>query len=81
MDYDESIEALLSLPEGPQLAFAREKTRLDDLAETLVSFANAQGGTLVLGVAGRARHERREYAIWQRPAICCWRRHWLALRR
>ncbi|MEI6776065.1 MAG: ATP-binding protein [Chloroflexales bacterium] len=55
MDYDESIEALLALPEGPQLAFAREKTRLDDLAETLVSFANAQGGTLVLGAAGRAK--------------------------
>ncbi len=55
MDHDESIEALLALPEGPQLAFAREKTRLDDLAETLVSFANAQGGTLVLGASGRAK--------------------------
>ncbi|MEI8308012.1 MAG: ATP-binding protein [Chloroflexales bacterium] len=55
MDHNESIEALLATPEGSQLAFAREKTRLDDLAETLVAFANAQGGTLVLGATGRAR--------------------------
>ncbi|NNJ10255.1 transcriptional regulator [Chloroflexales bacterium ZM16-3] len=51
----EEIAALLALPEGEKLAFAREKSRLDDIAETLVSFANAQGGELLLGVSGRAR--------------------------
>lgn len=54
MEHDE-IAALLAQPEGPRLAFAREKARLDELAETLVAFANAHGGDLLLGVAGRAR--------------------------
>jgi ATP-dependent DNA helicase RecG len=49
------LEALLADGEGPRLAFARERSRLDDLAETLVAFANGQGGALVLGVQGRAR--------------------------
>ncbi len=51
----EEIAALLASPEGPRLAFAREKARLDDIAETLVAFANAQGGELLLGASGRAR--------------------------
>ncbi|NTV64337.1 MAG: DeoR family transcriptional regulator [Oscillochloris sp.] len=51
----EELAALLAAPEGPCLAFAREKARLDDLAETLVAFANAHGGDLILGTAGRAR--------------------------
>lgn len=52
---DREILALLEQPEGPQLAFLRGKARLEEVAETLVAFANAQGGTLLLGVAGRAR--------------------------
>ncbi len=51
----EQLETLLAGGEGARLAFARERVRLDDVAETLVAFANGQGGTLVLGVAGRAR--------------------------
>lgn len=52
---DREILALLEQPEGPQLAFLRGKARLEEVAETLVAFANAQGGTLLLGVSGRAR--------------------------
>ncbi len=51
----EDLGPLLAGGEGPQVAFARERARLDELAETLVAFANGHGGTLVLGVAGRAR--------------------------
>ncbi|HMQ33405.1 MAG TPA: ATP-binding protein [Chloroflexaceae bacterium] len=51
----EELGDLLARGEGPQLAFARERARRDDLAETLVAFANGHGGTLVLGVNGRAR--------------------------
>jgi ATP-dependent DNA helicase RecG len=49
-----SIEALLTQPEGAQLAFVRGAFKPDDLAETLAAFANAQGGTLLIGV-GRGR--------------------------
>lgn len=48
-------EPVLQQPEGPRLAFVRERFKLDDLAETLVALANAQGGTIVVGVSGRAR--------------------------
>lgn len=51
----EDLVALLEAGEGPGLAFARERARPDELAETLAAFANGHGGTLVLGVAGRAR--------------------------
>lgn len=49
------LEHLLSAGEGPGVAFARERTRPDELAETLAAFANGRGGTLLLGVSGRAR--------------------------
>jgi ATP-dependent DNA helicase RecG len=52
---DAQLEGLLAEGEGPRLAYARERARLDEIAETLVAFANGQGGTLLLGVAGRAR--------------------------
>jgi ATP-dependent DNA helicase RecG len=52
---DLQLDTLLAAGEGPRLAFARERARLDELAETLVAFANGSGGTLVLGVSGRAR--------------------------
>ncbi len=51
----ESLETLLNQAEGPTLAFMHERCKLDDLAETLVAMANAQGGTILLGVSGRAR--------------------------
>lgn len=55
----EPIADLLAQSEGPRLAFLRERFKPDDLAEALVALANAQGGTVVLGVGGRA-HARIE---------------------
>jgi ATP-dependent DNA helicase RecG len=52
---DQPLAELLAQPEGPQLAFVRGKFRPDDLAETLAALANAQGGTVVVGVSGRGR--------------------------
>lgn len=52
---DASLTGLLEQPEGPRLAFIRGKFRSDELAETLAALANAQGGTVVLGVAGRGK--------------------------
>lgn len=49
------IDRMLAQPEGQQLAFVRGKFRPDDLAQTLVAMANAQGGTVVVGAAGRGR--------------------------
>lgn len=49
------LAELLDQPEGARLAFVRAKFRTDELAETLAALANAQGGDVVLGVAGRAR--------------------------
>jgi ATP-dependent DNA helicase RecG len=54
MDLQE-LETLLAGGEGPRVAFARERARLEELAETLAAFANGPGGTLLLGVSGRAR--------------------------
>lgn len=54
-----SWEALLQQPAGQHLAFLRERFKPNDLAETLVAFANAQGGTIIIGVGGRA-HARVE---------------------
>jgi ATP-dependent DNA helicase RecG len=51
----ETVAELLTQPEGPGLAFFRERGKLSDLAETLVAMANAQGGTIIIGVGGRAR--------------------------
>jgi ATP-dependent DNA helicase RecG len=49
------LSHLLAQPEGAQLAFARAAFKPDDLAETLAALANAQGGEVVVGVAGKAR--------------------------
>ncbi len=51
----EELERLLAAGEGPRVAFARERARPEELAETLAAFANGRGGTLLLGVSGRAR--------------------------
>jgi ATP-dependent DNA helicase RecG len=50
-----AIADLLAQPEGQQLAFVRGKFRPEELAETLAALANAQGGTIVVGVGGRGR--------------------------
>jgi predicted HTH transcriptional regulator len=42
------LEHLLMQSAGPTLAFASERARLRELAETLVAFANTQGGTLLV---------------------------------
>lgn len=52
---DETIASLLAQPEGPRLAFFRERFKVDELAETLVAFANASGGTALVGVSGRVK--------------------------
>jgi ATP-dependent DNA helicase RecG len=52
---DQPLAELLAQPEGSQFAFVRGKFRPDDLAETLAALANAQGGTVVVGVGGRGR--------------------------
>src|SRR5262245_4020966 len=52
---DQPLAELLAQPEGSQLAFVRGKFRPDDLAETLAALANAQGGTVIVGVGGRGR--------------------------
>lgn len=51
----DELERLIAGGEGPQVGFARERARPDELAETLAAFANGRGGTLVLGVSGRTR--------------------------
>ncbi|MEN9936698.1 MAG: hypothetical protein RLZZ387_3277 [Chloroflexota bacterium] len=53
-DTDRAAE-LLAQAEGRGLAFVRAAFRPDDLAETLAALANAQGGTVLVGVAGKAR--------------------------
>ncbi|HEY1015093.1 MAG TPA: ATP-binding protein [Herpetosiphonaceae bacterium] len=49
------VEDLLAQGESATVAFFRERFRPDDLAETLVAFANGAGGTAIVGVSGRAR--------------------------
>jgi ATP-dependent DNA helicase RecG len=50
-----SLSELLTQPEGKHLAFGRGKCKPDELAQTLVALANAQGGTVVIGVSGRGK--------------------------
>src|SRR5262245_55470912 len=45
------VDALLGQPEGPHLAFVRAKFKPDELAQTLVALANAQGGSVIIGAA------------------------------
>ncbi len=52
---EQTVAELLAQGEGQHLAFVRGKFRPDDLAQTLVALANAQGGTVVVGVGGRGR--------------------------
>lgn len=49
------LNALLAEGESARAAFVRERVRPEELAETLAAFANARGGSVVLGAGGRAR--------------------------
>ncbi len=54
------VVALLAQPESEQVAWLRERSKPDEIAETLVAFANAHGGTLLIGVAGGRSRPRIE---------------------
>ena len=47
-----TVRVLLETGQNTELAFAPEKTATLALAETLAAFANANGGTILLGVTG-----------------------------
>ncbi|HYF62964.1 MAG TPA: ATP-binding protein, partial [Herpetosiphonaceae bacterium] len=49
------LDELLESGESTGLACFRERFRPDELAETLVAFANGSGGSILIGVAGRVR--------------------------
>lgn len=49
------LDQLLESGESSNIACFREKFRPEDLAETLVGFANGTGGTAIIGVSGRVR--------------------------
>ncbi len=49
------LAELLAQTEGQRLAFVRRAFRPDELTETLAALANAQGGTVVIGVSGRGK--------------------------
>lgn len=53
--HNPELDTLIAEGEGERVAFVRERTRPDELAETLAAFANRSGGTVVIGVGGRAR--------------------------
>jgi ATP-dependent DNA helicase RecG len=57
----DQVAELLAQPEGAHLAFVRGDVRPDALAETLAAMANAQGGTVLVGGAGKGR--RAEGAV------------------
>ena len=44
------LDELLEGGEGAGLACFRERFRPDELAETLVAFANGSGGSILIGV-------------------------------
>ena len=52
---DEQLTALIATGENEQTAFMKERPRLEEVAETLAAFANRSGGTVLLGIQGRAR--------------------------
>jgi len=47
------VQALYEQGEGPTLEFKSENVKPSKLAETLIALANAQGGTVLIGVNGR----------------------------
>lgn len=51
--HKDDINALIQAGEGQTIEFKDERTKPADLAETLVAFANADGGTVLIGVSDR----------------------------
>ena len=51
----DEIKQLLAQKPGSTLAFARENSPVETLADTLAAFANGRGGTLVMGVSDKGR--------------------------
>ncbi|MBV9787192.1 MAG: transcriptional regulator, partial [Chloroflexi bacterium] len=51
----QELDQLMTEGESERVALLRERTRPDELAETLAAFANRNGGTIVLGIGGRVR--------------------------
>jgi ATP-dependent DNA helicase RecG len=51
----EASPELLARVEGAHFATFRERFKVEELAETLVAFANGQGGDILLGVGGRGK--------------------------
>jgi ATP-dependent DNA helicase RecG len=51
----EEVAALLAGGEGERVAFARDRCRVEDLAETFAAFANQDGGVVLLGIGGKTR--------------------------
>jgi predicted HTH transcriptional regulator len=52
------LVALLQRPEGKTLEFKRDLSSPDGVLKTIAAFANAAGGTLLIGVEDRTRHVR-----------------------
>jgi hypothetical protein len=48
----------LKRPEGKTLEFKRDLSSPDGALKTIVAFANAAGGTMLVGVEDRSRHVR-----------------------
>ncbi|NJM07494.1 DeoR family transcriptional regulator [Candidatus Gracilibacteria bacterium] len=58
MDLSSATEAppeLFAQAEGAHFATFRERFKVEELAETLVAFANGQGGSILLGIGGRGK--------------------------
>lgn len=51
----EELDRLMAEGESERVALLRERARPDELAETLAALANRNGGTILLGIGGRAR--------------------------
>ena len=50
-----ALDQMLAAGESERLALFSERIRADELAETLAALANRNGGTVVIGIAGRTR--------------------------
>ena len=68
---DELIDHMLGLSENIKLELKRIDKRLNRALETIVAFANTEGGFLILGVedAGKAKGRDRVYGIQENPEV------------
>ncbi len=67
---DVLIDEVLELPEGHNLELKRIGEKLNRHLETIVAFANTEGGFLILGVEDPRKAKRREriYGVQENPA-------------